>query len=117
MEHFEPLASPILLRDKPTPPEIEEAMKLQSHGRRLSRRDYASIEEDFKLQFYYGGHSIVATPTRQGLLIHAIDLHDPDANYALRVRLRSQGHVTVLGLYPRPWGEIAPQIISFSSVD
>jgi hypothetical protein len=116
-EKFEPLASPILLRDKPTPPEVAVEMEHQARGCRLSRRDRSQIEEDFKLRFYFGGHSVIATPSRHGLLIHAIDLDDPDEYHALRVRLRSEGHPTVLSFYPRPWGEIAPEIISLFAVD
>lgn len=98
---------PFLLRDLPMPLEVTAAMAHQDQH--LSRRDRTHIEENFLLDFYFGGHSLVATPSRDGLLIHAIDLEDPDEHRALRARLRSQGHATVLSLDPWPWDEPTPR--------
>jgi hypothetical protein len=106
----------MLLRDQPTPPEVQAALERYGRHRRLRGRAWAEAEEQLKLRFYYGGQSVIATPIPQGLLVHAVELTDPDAVHALRQRLRGQGHRTVLSLYPRPWGESDPEVLTPTAV-
>ncbi len=101
------LALPFLLRDLPMPPEVAAAMAHQDRG--LSRRERGWIEEEFLLDFYFGGHFVVATRSRNGLVIHAIDLDGPEKYRALCARLESQGQETVLPFFPWPWGKPIPR--------
>jgi hypothetical protein len=109
------LDKPIRVADLTLPPEIAEMVARDSH--KYTRRERIVIEEDVKLDYHYSGHYVIATDGPQGLLIHAIDLENPDDSYAVRQRLRAQGYRHVLSLFPRFWDDEHVAILTLNSVD
>lgn len=99
------LTEPIRVANLPLPPYL--AAMLDKHWRecRCTARERAFLEDDFKLRYHYAGHIIEATADPPGLLIHAIDLENPDEVHELEQRLRAQGYRHVFTLFPTPWAE------------
>lgn len=99
------LTEPIRVANLPLPPDL--AAELEQHWRacRYTASERLFLEEDVKLRYHYAGHMIEATADLPGLLIHAIDLEDPDEVHELRECLRAQGYRYVVGLYPTPLAE------------
>jgi hypothetical protein len=96
------LAEPILVANLPLCPEDAHLFDVyvRSHG--LSRRERASVTENFKLRCNYAGHYIIATTGPKGMQIHAIDLEDPGQVDDLTKRLRAQGYHNISHFFPDP---------------
>lgn len=99
------LSKPIRVANLPLPPDFAAMLDKDWRSRGYTARERAFLEEDVKLRYHYAGHSIEATADPPGLLIHAIDLENPDEIHELRERLRAQGYRGVFGLYPIPLAE------------
>lgn len=73
------LAIPKRLDDLPTPPEVAEAARQYIKKLGLFRKKtLKSIEDELKLQYYYGGWYIRCLPTKQGKVIVALDQGDEE---------------------------------------
>jgi hypothetical protein len=108
------LSEPILVANLPLPPDVAAMIAEHHRSSRLSWREHASREEDVKLRYHYAGHYVMATASRRGLAIHAIDLEDPDEVHELRQRLTAQGYRHVLSLFPDPLTSPNSQIITLN---
>jgi hypothetical protein len=104
------LSEPIRVANLPLPPELAEMLDKHWRECRCTARERAFLEEDIKLRYHYAGHIIEATADPPGLLIHAIDLENPDEVHELTKRLRAQGYRHVFTLFPTPWAETESQI-------
>jgi hypothetical protein len=102
------LTEPIRVADLPLPPEVAASLDKHSRTCGFTARECAMVEDDFKLRYHYAGHFIMATAGPSGLLIHAIDLENPDEVRELSDRLNAQGHRHVLCLFPTPWDDPVP---------
>jgi hypothetical protein len=103
------LTEPIRVANLPLPPDLAEMLHRHWRSCRYTAHERAALEDDFKLRYHYAGHSIEVTADPPGLLIHAIDLENPDEAYELRKRLRAQGYRLILSLYPGRWDETVSQ--------
>lgn len=109
------LTEPIRVADLPLPPDLAAMLDCDWRSDGYTARERAFLEEDVKLRYHYAGHSIVATADSPGLLIHAIDLENPDEAHELRERLRAQGYRLIYGLYPTPLAEPTSLINTLNS--
>ncbi len=109
------LSEPIRVSNLPLPPDLAAMLDEHWRSRGYTARERAFLEEDVKLRYHYAGHNIKATADPPGLLIHAIDLENPDEAYELRKRLRAQGYRLIYSLYPTPLDETPDENVSLSS--
>jgi hypothetical protein len=84
---------------------VAERIEQYCRARQLVDEARRSAEEHLRLVALFAGHSVLATPSENGLIIHAIDLDDPDEIHRQRAQLRSQGHDQVFSLYPSAWAD------------
>jgi hypothetical protein len=103
------LSEPIRVANLPLPPDLAEMLDKHWRSCGYTARERAAAEDKFKLDYHYAGHIIEATADPPGLLIHAIDLENPDEAHELRERLRAQGYRLILSLYPRRWYDTVSQ--------
>ena len=109
------LTEPIRVANLPLPPDLAAMLDEDARSYAYTARERARVEEDFKLDYHYAGHFIMATADPSGLLIHAIDLENPDEVHELRERLRARGYRHIYSLYPRRWDEPMDQIDTLNS--
>lgn len=98
------LTEPIRVADLLLPPALAARMGKIWNSGDYTASERAFLEDDFKLRYHYAGHIIEATADPR-LLIHAIDLENPDEVRELEERLRAQGYRNVFTLFPTPWAE------------
>jgi hypothetical protein len=108
------LFEPIRVADLPLPPDLATMMDKIWNSGDYTARERAWLEDDFKLRYHYAGHSIVATADPR-LLIHAIDLENPDEVHEIHERLHSQGHRNVLCLFPTRWDDPMDQFVTLNA--
>ena len=60
-----------LLHDFPIPPEVEAVIAWHCRRRGYTKRGRVKVEQDLKLQYYFGGQTVYARRTPQGLQILA----------------------------------------------
>jgi hypothetical protein len=107
----------VRLRDLPTPPEVVEEMKRwrRKHGWGWGwgwKAHRQAAEEQFMLQYYFGGQEVFVLPTPEGTVVVPIPECYKDA-YDLRSILftpeeRPHACMTV----PEPWDDTVHQILS-----
>jgi hypothetical protein len=70
-----------LLRNLPTPPELAEAVDIccRHAGYGPRGRDRRRVEDELKLQYYYGGWDVAYLPTPEGLVVVAAGECESDA--------------------------------------
>jgi hypothetical protein len=97
----------VRLRDLPTPPEVAEQAKQSCRKYGWNRQD---VEDQLKLQYYYGGQSIYILSTSQGPVVIPIEERykdTPDLRYALLTpEERPHAGLTIPSCWHDPVSEI-----------
>jgi hypothetical protein len=107
------LAVPQCLADLPTPAEVADAVKRSyTRWRKLGGKSLATIEEELKLQYYYGGQSVNYLRTPRGIVVMAVG-HCGTSDYrrqldALPAELRPQ----LLLAIPSRWNDEVAEILT-----
>jgi hypothetical protein len=92
-----------LLRDFPTPPEVVEALDRYCRRYHCGKRDRAKAEQDLKLQYHFGGRTVYAVPTPQGLQILAAGFPDSEEFRAQVEQVHRHGYPNLVTFTPSPW--------------
>jgi hypothetical protein len=104
---------PCLLAQLDTPPEVAAAV--DEHCRRYGffGRQRAFIEEELKVQFYFGGLIVLAAATRGGLEILAAGPPGDEGLTAQLADLRRR-RTDLVVLTPDPWDDTRTLILTLS---
>jgi hypothetical protein len=103
----------VRLRDLPTPPEVIEEVEQWCQKYRLGGKKHRQeAEEQFKLQYYFGGRAIYTLPTPEGLVVIPITGRYrgmPGLRYIL---FTSEERSRACHTVPSPWNDTAGEILS-----
>ncbi len=103
----------VRLRDLPTPPEvIEEVEKWCRKYRLRGKKRRGDVEEEFKLQYYYGGQAIYTLPTPEGLVVIPIAERSRGTPGLRYILFSPEERSRVCHTVPSPWQDTVGEILS-----
>ena len=104
---------PRRFRDLPTPPEVSEEVKRHCHRLGLRRRRYRQdVEDELKLQYYFGGRYVGYLPTDQGPVIVAAGKLGSEEFGRQLDGVASERRRDVILNVPSPWNDTISQILT-----
>ncbi len=102
----------VKLRELPTPPEVAEEVKKNCRGWFWRRKDVREVEEELKLQYYFGGHAVSYFGTKEGLVIVAAGVRDSDAYDQLLSFLTPEERSRTVLDFPCRWHETTSEVLT-----
>jgi hypothetical protein len=99
------------LKDLELPPEVKREVEAYCRERGYRRRaDLQRVEEDLKLQFFFGGKDVGFMPTPQGRLVVAVGEMNSEAFSVQLGRLTPEERQRTILYSPEPWDTEATRI-------
>jgi hypothetical protein len=99
----------IRLRDLPTPPEVVEEVKKWCRKYGWRRQD---VENDLKLQYYFGGQAVYILHLPEGPVVIPIEDRFRDTPDLRSILLAPEERTLAVLDYPSPWHDTVSQIFS-----
>jgi hypothetical protein len=98
----------VALRALPTPSEVAAIVQKRCQELGVWRRKYVQeVEDEFKLQYYYGGRCVAYLRTSEGPVIVAAGRRDSDAFDRQLSYLTTEERYGAIRDWPSPWNDPA----------